>query len=151
MNTRLWCGLLIITLGTACSSAPDKQSMGTLLGGAIGGLVGAKVGKDSNRTASVLMGTAVGALVGYGVGRYLDDQDKQQLAAATVKTAESGRAQEVRNGETGTTIRTSPVSSQPQASGEVCKTVKQSVEMRDGRRESEDVRLCKGANGWEAA
>jgi surface antigen len=151
MITRFWNVLLITVLVTACSSTGNKQSLGALLGGAAGALVGAKVSKDSNRAASVAIGTAVGALVGYGVGRYLDDQDQQHLAAATVKTAESGQTQEVRNSETGTTIRTAPVSSPSQASSEGCRTVKQSVELADGRHESENVRLCKGPNGWEAA
>jgi surface antigen len=150
MNTRFWSVLLITVLVTACSSTGNKQSLGAMLGGAAGALVGAKVSKDSNRAASVAVGTAVGALVGYGVGRYLDDQDQKQLAAATVKTAESGKAQEVRNSETGTTIRTTPVPSTSQASNDGCRTVKQAVELPDGRHETEDVRLCKGPNGWEA-
>lgn len=151
MATRLWNILLITALISACSSNGNNQSVGTLLGGAVGALVGAKVSKDSNRAASVAIGAAAGALVGYGIGRYLDDQDQQRLAAATAKTAESGKAQEVHNTETGTTIRTTPVTTTSQASNDGCRTVKQSVELPDGRHESENVRLCKGPNGWEAA
>ncbi|MNJ34233.1 putative outer membrane lipoprotein [compost metagenome] len=150
MNTRICSILLIAVLVAACSSTGNKQGMGALIGGAVGGLLGAKVSKDSNRAASVVVGTAVGALIGYGVGRYLDDQDQQKLATATVKTAETGKAQEVRNSETGTTIRTTPVSTPTQASRDECRTVRQAVELPDGRHESEDVRLCKGPNGWEA-
>lgn len=151
MITRFWNILLIAVLLTACNSTGNKQSFGALLGGATGALVGAKVSKDSNRAASVAIGTAVGALVGYGVGRYLDDQDQQRLAAATVKTAESGKTQEVRNSKTGTIIRTTPVATPSKTVSDGCRTVKQTVELPDGRHESEDVRLCKGLNGWEAA
>jgi surface antigen len=142
------------SLVVACSSSGDNQSIGALIGGGLGALTGAKVSKDSNRAASIAIGTAVGALVGYGVGRYLDDQDRQRMATATVQTAESGRSQEVHNPETGTTIRTTPVAKAPASkptTASNCRTVTQSVETSDGRNESEDVTVCKGPNGWEAA
>ncbi|QLC72357.1 glycine zipper 2TM domain-containing protein [Pseudomonas sp. LPB0260] len=153
MTTRYLCLVLMCTLLVACSSTGNKQNIGVLIGGGLGALTGAKLSKDSNRAASIAIGTAVGALVGYGIGRYLDDQDQQRMATATVQTAESGRPQEVRNPDTGTTIRTTPVANAPTSTPTTasnCRTVRQSVELPDGRNESEDVTVCKGPNGWEA-
>ncbi|MOA37276.1 hypothetical protein D3C78_1588550 [compost metagenome] len=89
-------------------------------------------------------------MVGYGIGHLLNEQDKKEMATATAQTAESGRAQQVSNPDTGTTIRTEPVPRAP-ATASNCRTVKQSVELPDGRSESENVTVCKGPNGWEAA
>lgn len=144
--------LVCVVIG-ACSSNGNKQGIGAAVGGALGAITGAAFSKSSNKAAGIAVGTAVGALVGYGVGRYLDDQDKQRMATATTQTAESGRAQEVHNPDTGTTIRTAPVTTKPSSTPTTasnCRTVRQSVELPDGRNESEDVTLCKGPNGWEA-
>ncbi|MDT4870886.1 Glycine zipper [compost metagenome] len=145
--------LACMVLG-ACSSTGNNQTIGAVVGGVLGAATGAKVSKDSNRAASIAIGTAVGAVVGYGIGRYLDERDKQNMATATAQTAESGRPQEVHNPDTGTTIRTAPVATPPstaQTSASNCRTVQQSVELPDGRNESENVTVCKGPNGWEAA
>lgn len=150
MTARYPILVLISAFVVACSSTGSKQDMGAMIGGSIGAIAGATMGKGSNRAASILIGTAVGAMVGYGIGQLLNDQDKKQMATSTMQTAESGQVQQVSNPNTGTTIRTEPVPSTP-ATASNCRTVKQSVELPDGRNESENVTVCKGPNGWEAA
>ncbi|MCY1406530.1 hypothetical protein D9M71_217990 [compost metagenome] len=123
-----------------------------MIGGVLGGLAGAKVSGKSDRVAGIAIGTAVGAVIGYGVGRYLDENDRKKMADATVQTAESGQPQVVRSPDSGATIRTTPVASVPSETAKTannCRTVRQSVDLPDGRSESEDVTVCKGANGWE--
>lgn len=61
-------------------------------------------------------------------------------------------------------VTTTPISSTPTptpsapqagpqtvASGRVCRTVTQTIVLKDGTTKSEDLTACKGPNGWEAA
>ncbi len=135
----------------------DKESLGTMLGGIAGGLLGNKLGKDGNRVLGTLAGAALGAFIGKKIGAALDEQDKQRLAEATVKAADTGTTQTVVSPSSGATMTTTatPAPSPAIASNAAivpareCKTVKQSVVLRNGEKQEDSVKLCKSGNDWE--
>lgn len=156
MNTKVAVWLLVSFLAAGCVTMSTKQGIGTAVGAAIGGTAGAQIKKHGNRIPAIAAGVAIGGFIGNRIGKYLDDRDRERVAQATTQTAESGRPQEIRSPTNGATIRTAAVEPTPQASDtansdRVCRTVRQTIELRDGRQEQEDVTVCKGPNGWEAA
>ena len=163
MKSRIaaWGLALLPAIGYA---ATMQEQLGTAIGGALGGVLGSQTGKGSGRIPGIAVGTALGAFIGNRVGKYLDEQEKRRVAEATVQAAETGKPQTVktRTGATVTTSVTSPEASPTQpiaapapvvqtaeASVRECRTVSQTIVLRDGTSEVENVTVCKGANGWE--
>lgn len=97
----LVCALLTSSCATTDGS---KTKSGAGIGAITGAIIGAAVSKD--KTKGALMGAALGGLVGAGVGRHLDEKDKQRLAASTEQTITTGAAQSWTNPETGVTATT---------------------------------------------
>jgi uncharacterized protein YgiM (DUF1202 family) len=95
--------LLVSSCATTDGSTSKTQS-GAGIGAIAGALLGAAVSDDKAKGA--LLGAALGGLVGAGVGRYLDEQDKQKLAASTQQTITTGTTQSWTNPETGVTAKT---------------------------------------------
>jgi outer membrane lipoprotein SlyB len=183
---------VLLAFSAGCTDMPglNKAQMGSVLGIATGAGVGSQIGKGSGRVIAVAGLAAVGALVGKSIGAYLDEQDRQKLAAATAATADTGASQTIVSPSSGATIRTvlvppntaetrtvskPPKDAQPNRrrpvvaakpdspgpakdasplasdNGRVCQTVRQTIVLKSGTQQEEDIRVCKGANGWEPA
>ena len=162
MKIKMITATLAVVLGTFAGCANiSKEQGGTSIGAIVGGVVGSQIGSGKTRALATVLGVGAGALIGNRIGKYLDDQDKQKLANATIRTAETDETQSVVSQNSGTTMQTSTVSpsaAQPSTSptgqvatntGGECKTVRQAIVLKDGTRQQEDVKVCRGADGWE--
>lgn len=162
MKMRWIAVTFVLVLGVIAGCANiSKEQGGAGIGAIVGGVVGSQFGSGGTKVLATALGVGAGALIGNRIGKYLDDRDKQKLASATIKTAETGKPQSVVSPDSGTTMRTTTVSApaaqtstsstSPVATntGGECKTVRQTIVLKDGTRQQEDVRVCRGADGWE--
>ena len=153
---------------------------GGLLGAAGGAYAGSKMTKDPKTGALIggAIGLVGGALIGKEIGKMLDERDRKRHAEATAKALESGQSQAWSSPDTGAsgqitvkepapiqTVNTptpatpsvakeaTPPAPTPQvvAQGPLCRTVTQTIKLQDGRTKTEELKACKGPNGWEAA
>lgn len=153
--------LSALSLRAHAQSTPE--SLGTAIGGVLGGLLGNKSGSDSARKLGTIVGVAAGGLIGGQIGKLLNEKDKQQAGAATRKALDSGSPQTWENSSSGNsgTVQVVDASARPPttpsgvgeqsgtAPARTCKTVKQTITLKDGSTFDEDVTACKGPNGWE--
>lgn len=164
MKTRFFSAICLIFSVLLCSCADmNSEKISTGVGGIIGGLAGNKIGSGSGRTVGTVAGVAIGALIGNRIGKYLDAEGTKRTAAASAKTADTGQAQQFRT-SSGAIVTTSsvpnsavsvpkptPTTSVAAAVGPECRTVRQTIVLQDGKSESEDVKMCKGQDGWQPA
>lgn len=54
----------------------NRETIGTMLGGAVGGAIGSTVGKGDGKTVAIIIGTVLGAVVGNRIGRQMDEADR---------------------------------------------------------------------------
>jgi len=85
-------------------SGPSKTQTGAGIGAIAGAILGASVSHD--KTKGALLGGLLGGLAGAGIGKYLDEKDKQRLAQSTEQTIVTGAPQTWTNPETGVTAQT---------------------------------------------
>jgi len=141
-----------VLFGSLSGCAGMDKSTG--IGAALGGLAGSQVGGGKGRYVGVAAGIAVGAFIGNRVGKYLDEKEKRKAADATAQTAETGQKQEFKT-TSGATVTTVAAAAPPPAAtatpARECRTVRQSVVLENGTRDSEDVTVCKGPDGWQPA
>ena len=146
----------------------------------VGGGVAAK-GMGASTTTAVGVGLATAALCGWAgseIGKMLDERDRKRHAEATTKALETGQPQVWTSPDTGasgeiTVKRTASMpagtssmptsqpategvsgptgTSQTAAQSRLCRTVTQTIVLKDGTTKTEDLTACKGPNGWEAA
>ena|SRR5690348_5736030 len=140
--------LLIVALVMvlpACQSTDTRQVGGLLgsIGGAIGGsylgsyLGGGTVGSIA---ASVLGGVA-GWYVGAGIGQHLGKDDQQRMVDASQRAFDTGQTQTFSNPATGVKGKAEVFPSTQQ--NPECKTVRQTVVLKDGKIITDDVNNCK--------
>ena len=131
---------------TGCAGLQDKsnQEIGTTVGAVIGGVAGILIGKGPVSTAA---GAAAGALTGWTIGRYLDDQDLEQMNDAAQKALATGKTQSWSNPKTNVSGTASLLNTKENAAG--CKTIKQTIKLNNGSLKQENVTACKGKSGWE--
>lgn len=97
---------------TGCNtlSVQDNLEVISSVAGAVGGgVIGSQVAGRGQRTQGAAIGVVIGTLIGHEVGRYLAEQDRKRLAAATEQTVSTGQSQEWRNPKTGVSGRTEVV------------------------------------------
>ena len=149
---------VVLGVSAGCANISKEQG-GAAIGALVGGVAGSQFGNGGTQILATALGAGAGALIGNRLGKYLDDQDKQKLANATIKTAETGKPESVVNSDSGTTIRTTtiptpkvqkPTQTASNTQGE-CKTVRQVIVLKDGTKQQEDVKVCRGVDGWEMA
>jgi surface antigen len=115
--------------------------------------------RGKGRILAVIVGAAAGAYVGAKIGQHLEDRDKEKLSQATQKAAATGKAQSFTNPDTGVQGKAEVVGSETQpvrsadqkVEDRECQVIKQTVTTKDGREAQENVTMCKGPQGWEAA
>ncbi|PHR90641.1 MAG: hypothetical protein COA78_34855 [Blastopirellula sp.] len=81
--------LLLIVAISAAACNFNKQSAGTLLGGATGALVGSQFGGGKGQIVATAAGTLLGAYVGQSIGASLDKADKLALRNMTSQALNS--------------------------------------------------------------
>ena len=110
---------------------------GSYLGSALGGGTAARI-------VGAVAGGVAGYYVGSTVGGYLGKEDKQRMAQASQTAFDTGQPQTFSNLDTGLkgTAQVLPSPPTAQQDGE-CKTIRQTVVLKDGKTVTEDVRSCK--------
>ena len=87
---------------------------------------------------------------------YMGDVDKQNIIKATQKAADTGQLQIFTNPESGVQGKaevvksvTLPTQEEGKEDGvRECKTIRQTIVLKDGREITENVTTCKGPDGW---
>ncbi len=128
----------------------DGCTIGAGVGALAGGLSAAFLDRGATsamrRFGVPAVGAAAGGWLGHQIGCALSPRDQQRASDAVVGTVATGRNQTWSSPDTGASGQTRVVDS----SGN-CRTVEQVVTLADGTQRSEQVRACRGANGWEVA
>lgn len=122
------------------------------IGGALGAGLCAAFVKDNYRVAAA----ALCGLVGAGIGKYLSEKERSQLADATYESFETGTRKSIRT-EEGNIIETERVDSKPRkpnkrvkskGATDQCGEVKQTVTTKDGQKIEHNVHGCKKDGVW---
>lgn len=173
MNPRLVAVTLAVSLTAGCESL-NKQKMGTITGAVLGAAGGAAVGgavakdKKQGMLIGAVFGALAGGLIGNKIGQYLDEQDRKKHAEAVTKALETGQPQVWTSPDTGNSgritvtdtatppavqsqSRRSAPGSQTVAQAPLCRTTTQTIKLKNGETYTEELKACKGPNGWEAA
>lgn len=140
--------IALILFLPACQSA-DTRRFGGILGSVAGSIGGSYLGSAlGGGTAARIVGAVAGGVAGYyvgsTVGSYLGKEDKQRMAQASQTAFDTGQPQTFSNPDTGLkgTAQVLPSPPTAQQDGE-CKTIRQTVVLKDGKTVTEDVRSCK--------
>ena len=65
-----------------CAGQGEKETLGTILGGAGGAAIGSQIGHGTGRIVATAVGSLIGAMVGQSIGKSLDEVDRLKLAQA---------------------------------------------------------------------
>jgi len=90
-NKVLFASVLVLLMASGCQSNMTKEDWGTTLGTVGGAVLGAAVAGD-NKWLGAAIGGAAGYFAGKMIGRHLDEQDRDALAAETVVALDSESA-----------------------------------------------------------
>lgn len=113
---QLTIGLLSIAIvALASTGCATKQRTGAAVGGAAGAAVGAAVGD----TEGAVIGGLLGAMVGYGIGRHMEEEDREEVAYALEKN-ETGETSVWTNPDTGDAYAVTPTETYSE-SGNPCR------------------------------
>ena len=152
INANAWTKwLMIIALVIflpACQTA-DATRVGRVIGSITGSIGGSYLGQYlGGGTAGRIAGAVAGSLAGYYVGSYiagyLGEEDKQRMAQASQTAFNTGQTQTFSNPDNGLKGKAEvvPSAQTAQQNGE-CKTIRQTIVLKDGKTVTEDVRSCK--------
>jgi surface antigen len=129
----------------ACQSTDTRQVGGLLgsIGGAIGGSYLGRYlgGGTAGSIAASVLGGVAGWYVGAGIGQHLGKDDQQRMVDASQRAFDTGQTQTFSNPNSGVKGRAEIVSSAQQ--NPECKTIRQTVVLKDGKIITDDVNNCK--------
>lgn len=144
--------LLVVSVAGCESMGGQKQTGGTLIGGAAGAIAGAQFGSGSGRIAAAAVGTLLGALVGSEVGRSLDKADLAYAnqANSRAQTGPVGQPIQWNNPQTGNYGTITPVRDGTDTrTGAYCREFQQTVTI-GGKTESAYGTACRQPDGtWK--
>ena len=93
------------------------------------------------------MGAIAGGVGGYylgsSIGGYLGKDDKQKMAEASQRAYETEQPQTFSNAESGVNGKAEVVQASQQGDSSECKTIRQTVVLKDGKTVKEDIKSCK--------
>ncbi len=99
-----------------CTTEPNKQDAGMVIGGILGGVLGSQVGHGDGRTAAIIIGTMLGGAIGGSVGKSMDDTDRLKTAHA-LETVRTGVPSRWTNPDTGNSYAVVPTKTYETNSG----------------------------------
>jgi hypothetical protein len=155
------CGVAMVFSGCATQGGGYSNPLGqmntaeifgTAIGAAAGAYGGSRIGHGATPYVTGALGAAAGAWLGKSIASYLSESAQQQAA-------QSGRLQTWSDPQSGASGRAEVIqtstSPQPTASNSTthsrpCRTVEQTITLKDGSKRKEQVTACQTANGWEA-
>jgi uncharacterized protein YgiM (DUF1202 family) len=106
MWRQLGGSVVVVSLLASCTETGEfsKTESGAMIGAVAGAAIGAAVSDDKGKGA--VIGAVAGGLVGAGVGKMLDERDRQRLAQSTEKTIVTGAPEKWSNPQTGVQAQT---------------------------------------------
>lgn len=137
----------LVMLVSACQSAETRRA-GGLIGSIAGSIGGSYLGSYlGGGTAGRIVGAIAGGVGGYylgaTVGGYLGKDDKQKMAEASQRAYETEQPQIFSNAESGVNGKAEVVQASQQGDSRECKTIRQTIVLKDGKTVTEDVKSCK--------
>jgi surface antigen len=141
-------GIILLATSLVGCATGQKETVGTVLGGAVGGVMGSHVGGGHGRTAGIIVGTLIGALVGQDIGRTLDDADELR-AAYTLEKNKTGHSSTWVNPDNGNQVTVTPTKTYQVPSGEYCREYQTEVVV-GGKTQQAYGTACRQADGqWK--
>jgi surface antigen len=129
----------------ACQSTETRR-FGSILGSVAGSIGGSYLGSYLGGTAGSIVGAIAGGVGGYylgsTIGGYLGKDDQRRMAETSQQAYETNQTQTFTNPDSGVRGKAEIVGS---AEGRECKTIRQTVVLKDGKTVTEDVKSCKEA------
>jgi len=124
--------LAAMLLIAGCSNNPsygNKETVGTLTGGALGGLLGAQIGHGDGQLAATAAGALAGAFIGNRIGQGLDEVDRYKAAEAQTAATQApvGETISWNNPETGHYGAVTPTREGTSASGRYCREFQHTI------------------------
>ena len=137
----------LVVLLPACQSTQTRQ-VGGLIGSVAGAIGGSYLGRylgggTAGSIVTSIAGGVAGWYVGAGIGGYLGKNDQQRMVEASQRAFDTGQPQTFSNPDSGVKGKAEIVSSAQQAEKPECKTIRQTVVLKDGKTVTEDVNNCK--------
>lgn len=117
----------------------SKQDAGTVIGAIFGGVIGHKA--SGGGAAGTAIGAVLGGTVGHLIGRYMDDNDRREMAQALDENA-PGVSRSWRNPDTGNEYTMTPTSSVYRTEAGHCRDFEQEM-IVDGERRIVNATACK--------
>ncbi len=133
----------LVMLLAACQSTETRR-FGSILGSVAGSIGGSYLGSYLGGTAGSIVGAIAGGVGGYylgsTIGGYLGKDDQRRMAETSQQAYETNQTQTFTNPDSGVRGKAEIVGS---AEGGECKTIRQTVVLKDGKTVTEDVKSCK--------
>lgn len=154
MNSRRIAIIAMTALALgACQQGqgPDKQDIGTVLGGIGGAVAGAQFGHGTGRVAAAAAGTLIGAFVGREVGKSLDKADMAAAQQAQTKAHAAPIGEKIvwSNPDTGHSGTVTPTRQGTDSSGSQCREYQSTVTI-GGKTEQAYGTACRQPDGsWK--
>ena len=146
MTLRRLLIVALVVLLPACQST-EARRIGGLVGSIAGSIGGSYLGQSVGGTAGQILGAITGGVGGYylgsSVGGYLGKDDKQKMAEASQRAYETEQPQTFSNPDSGVNGKAEVVQASQQGDSSGCKTIRQTVVLKDGKTVTEDVKSCK--------
>ena len=121
--------ILAATMLQSCSSM-NKQSTGTLIGGATGALIGSQFGGGTGALVATGVGALAGAMIGGQIGKSMDEQDRKLAELSAQKALESspsGRSVDWHNPDNGHHGSIEPTKTYKNSRGDYCREFTQQI------------------------
>lgn len=138
----------LVMLLPACQSTEARRA-GGLIGSIAGSIGGSYLGNYLGGTAGQIVGAIAGGVGGYylgsTIGGYLGKEDKQKMAEASQRAYESEQPETFSNPNTGVSGKAEVVQATQEGDSSGCKTIRQTVVLKDGKTVTEDVKSCKNS------
>ena len=136
----------------ACEGAGQKETFGTIIGGAAGAVAGAQFGSGKGQLAATAAGALVGALVGREVGKSLDRADQlamQDTAQRTLEEQPTGATSQWHNPDSGNSGTITPTRTFQKTDGQYCREYQQTITV-GGELEEAYGTACRQPDGtWQ--
>jgi surface antigen len=140
--------IALIVLLPGCQTADTRRTGGLI--GSIAGSIGASYlgsylgGGTVGRILGAVAGGVAGYYVGSEIGGVLGKDDKKKMADASQKAFETNQTQTFSNPDSGLVGKAEVVQSAGNGTeNKECKTIRQTVVLKDGKTVTEDVNSCK--------
>lgn len=139
--------IALVMLVSACQSTETRRAGGLIgsIAGSIGGsyLGGYLGGGTAGRILGAVAGGVGGHYLGAEIGRRLGQEDQRRMTETSQRAFETGETKTFSNPDSGVKGKAEVIGV---ADDEECKTIRQTVVLKDGRTVTEDVKSCKEAD-----